>query len=122
MDADDTEHTEYDANSDDAYDERSKGEALRESEEQVELMDGSHVGKITGYSFHIRIKNEADLVGTLTRDEMDMIGEDFVLLKKEGDSWALAGTREDYWIEDENEFKKALLHRAALEFMGDQCS
>jgi hypothetical protein len=71
---------EYDAYDDDNYDDRSKGEAVRESEEQVMIRhtfsgteEGTLVNKISGYSYHIMIKGEPDLIGELTREEMDMV-------------------------------------------------
>jgi len=62
----------YDAENDDNYDERSRGEILREGDEEIEY-NGQKVKKITSYHYHIMIKGEPDLIGYLTREEMNMV-------------------------------------------------
>lgn len=67
------EEAEYDAYADEKYDERSKGEILRESKQIFTNEHGVKIKKITGYKYQIKIKGEPDLKGELTREEMDMV-------------------------------------------------
>ena len=59
---DEKKELEYDAETDDKYDERSIGESITDSE-----------GKITHYFYKILIREEEPLEGTFTREEMDKI-------------------------------------------------
>jgi hypothetical protein len=63
---------EYDAYQDDSYDERSTGEILRESEENV-MIEGFSSKKISSYSYNILIKGRTTLSGFLTREEMELL-------------------------------------------------
>jgi hypothetical protein len=69
------EMVNYDAYSDENYDERSFGESLRENEAETftDNQTGKQVTKITRYHYCIKIKGEEDLTGYLTRDEMNMV-------------------------------------------------
>lgn len=75
------EEVEYDAYRDDKFDERSVGEPVRDSDETIILQHdfgiggtkGTEIRKISGYRYHIMIRDEEDLVGELTREEMEMI-------------------------------------------------
>lgn len=59
---DELEQIEYNAETDDKYDERSIGQSITDSE-----------GKITHYYYKILIRDEEPLEGTFTREEMDKI-------------------------------------------------
>jgi hypothetical protein len=62
----------YDAYEDDNYDDRSYGEPIRDGEEIV-LHNGVKTNKITEYYYNIKVKGEEDLVGYLTREEMNLV-------------------------------------------------
>jgi len=65
--------TEYDAEKDDDYDNRSIGIPLRESDEEITIGDGKKVKKISGYYYKILVRNQEPLEGYLTREEMDLV-------------------------------------------------
>lgn len=69
------EEARYNAWEDDNYDERSFGQAMREnlSDTTIDKDTGKAIPKITRYYYNIQIKNQAPLVGYLTRDEMNMV-------------------------------------------------
>lgn len=62
----------YDAYDDDSYDERSYGEAVRDGEE-ITLFNGIKSKRIESYYYHIKVKGKRDLIGELTREEMNMV-------------------------------------------------
>lgn len=64
---------EYDAYQDDKFDERSYGEPIRDEGDVFEDRNGNEIKRIKGYKYHIKIRDEEDLKGELTREEMDMI-------------------------------------------------
>ena len=62
----------YDASTDQAFEDRSQIIIERNSEETVKV--GSElVGKITAYRYNILIRDKAPLVGVLTREEVDLM-------------------------------------------------
>ena len=64
---------DYNAYKDDSYDDLFKGELIRNGEEFT-LSDGKTVmNKISEYSYRIKIRNKPDLVGSLSREEMETI-------------------------------------------------
>jgi hypothetical protein len=64
---------DYDAYTDDSYDDLFKGEMVRNGEEFT-LSDGKTVmNKISEYSYRIKIRNKPDLIGSLSREEMETI-------------------------------------------------
>ena len=63
----------YDAFLDENYDSRSYSQLLRESDEEVTLADDHIVKKISSYYYNIKVQGEPDLVGYLTREEMNLI-------------------------------------------------
>lgn len=64
---------EYDASTDEDYDERSVGEIVR-GDEIITLSDGhTKTNKITSYFYHIKVHGKPDLIGELTREEMEMV-------------------------------------------------
>jgi hypothetical protein len=69
----------YDAYDDEDYDKRSYGEAVRDGEEII-LNTGVKSKKITSYFYNIKVKNTPDLIGELTREEMDMIDNTLKLI------------------------------------------
>jgi hypothetical protein len=62
----------YDADADDAYDERSVGEIIRGKEAFTDR-NGVALKKITGYKYRILIKGEPALTGSFSRSEMDAV-------------------------------------------------
>lgn len=75
------EEVEYDAYKDENFDERSVGEPVRDESDPITLQHnfglggtkGNEIGRISGYRYHIMIRGEDDLVGELTREEMEMV-------------------------------------------------
>lgn len=75
------EEVAYDAYQDDSFDERSVGEPVRESDEYITLQhgfglggpEGAQVPKISCYRYHIMLRDEDDLIGELSREEMEKI-------------------------------------------------
>lgn len=73
MTAEERLNNNYDAYSDENYDSRSIGEAVRNGD-VITLSDGiTKTNKITSYYYNIKIKGKQDLIGELTREEMEMI-------------------------------------------------
>ena len=66
------EELEYDAQTDDNYDERSSSKIIRGNKEFVDSK-GFKLSKITGYKYKIFIKGERPLDGEFTREEMDKV-------------------------------------------------
>jgi len=66
------EMLEYDAETDDNYEERSVGESLRGKDSFVDK-HGNKLHRITGYKYKIYIKGEKPLTGEFCREEMDKI-------------------------------------------------
>jgi hypothetical protein len=62
----------YDADADDAYDERSKGDILR-GRSTFKDRHGINIKKITGYKYKILIKGEKALEGSFSREQMDAV-------------------------------------------------
>jgi hypothetical protein len=62
----------YDATQDKNFEDRSKGLAVRNSDEQIEV-SGNTVNKISEYSYDIQIRDKAPLVGKLSREEMNLV-------------------------------------------------
>lgn len=67
------EQIEYDAYQDDDYDERSKGEIIRDKEGEDILVNNVSTKRISGYHYCILIKNQQPLEGFLTREQMEML-------------------------------------------------
>lgn len=75
------EEVAYNAYQDESFDERSVGEPVRESDEYITLQhslgiegsEGALVRKISGYRYHVMLRDEEDLVGELSREEMEKI-------------------------------------------------
>lgn len=63
---------EYDAEADDAYDERSKGDILR-GKPTFKDRHGINIRRIVGYKYKVLVKGEKPLEGTLSREQMDAI-------------------------------------------------
>lgn len=63
---------DYDASTDDAYEERSVGEIIRGNETFIDS-SGREQKRITGYKYKIYIRDEKPLIGEFTREEMDRI-------------------------------------------------
>ena len=72
MSKEEAEIANYDAYDDDSYDDRSYGEAVRDGDE-IKLLNGVQARKITSYYYNIKVKGNPDLIGELTREEMDMV-------------------------------------------------
>lgn len=76
----DVEEVEYDATADEEYEERNKGETIRDGDETI-ILDhefgsaekGVEVGRITGYRYQIKVRGEEDLRGELSREDMEKI-------------------------------------------------
>ena len=66
------EMIEYNAETDDKYDERSCGEIIRGNEFFLNS-NGQRTNKIIGYSYKIYIRDEKPLIGEFSREEMDRI-------------------------------------------------
>jgi hypothetical protein len=66
------EMLDYDASTDEAYEDRSVGEIVRGNETFVDYT-GTELKKITGYKYRIFIRDEQPLEGNFTREEMDRI-------------------------------------------------
>lgn len=66
------ENKVYDASTDAKMEERATVDVLRDDSQQIQIGD-LKVGKITGYNFHILIRDKEALTGHLTREEVDLI-------------------------------------------------
>lgn len=64
------EMLEYNAETDDKYEERSVGETVRSNEISTDS-NGNSIYKITGYKYKIFIRDERPLSGEFSREEMD---------------------------------------------------
>ena len=62
----------HDASVDEAFEGRSVINALRDNSKVIEVA-GEKVGKITGYSFKVLVRNKPAIEGTFTREEVDMM-------------------------------------------------
>lgn len=74
------EDVEYDATSDQEYEDRNIGETIRDGEDTITLdhsfseeEKGVEVNKITGYRYCIKVRGEEDLKGELSREDMEKI-------------------------------------------------
>lgn len=63
---------EYNADADDAYDERSKGDIIR-GKESFKDRHGMKLKRITGYKYKILIHGEKPLEGSFAREQMDAV-------------------------------------------------
>lgn len=70
----------YDASLDVDMEDRARIEPIRDNLEKI-TVNGVEIGKITGYNFHILIRDKEALSGHLTRDEVDLL---FRLYSREG--------------------------------------
>jgi hypothetical protein len=65
-------NVEYDASNDVKFEERSKTTIIRDDKSLITVGD-QQIGRIKSYKFTILIHNEPDLMGELSREEMNMI-------------------------------------------------
>ena len=70
----------YDASLDADMEDRARIEPVRDNSQKI-VVNGIEMGKITGYNFHILIRDKEALSGHLTRDEVDLL---FRLYSREG--------------------------------------
>lgn len=99
------EMLEYDAESDDKYDERSTGEILRGDDIFVDG-DGNKMHRITGYQYKIYIKGEKPLEGEFTREEMDKIYR--LYSSMDGAGLTLRAVSREFHLLNYRDFKRIL--------------
>jgi len=99
------EMLEYDAESDDKYDERSTGEILR-GDVVIEDADGNKMHRITGYKYKIYIKGEKPLEGEFSREEMDKIYR--LYSSMDGAGLTLRAVSREFHLLNYKDFKRIL--------------
>lgn len=99
------EMLEYDAESDDKYDERSLGEIVRGDDIFVDG-DGNKMHRITGYKYKIYIKGEKPLEGEFTREEMDKIYR--LYSSMDGAGLTLRAVSREFHLLNYKDFKRIL--------------
>ena len=99
------EMLEYNADTDEKYEERSVGETIRGTDTFVNL-HGDIVHQITGYKYKIYIRDEKPLSGEFTREEMDKIYR--LYSSMDGAGLTLRAVSREFHLLNYRDFKRIL--------------
>jgi len=99
------EMLEYDADTDEKYEERSVGEVIRGNDAFVNPY-GNTVHKITGYKYKVFIRDERPLSGEFSREEMDKIYR--LYSSMDGAGLTLRAVSREFHLLNYRDFKRIL--------------